>query len=214
MELMLGLAAKAGTTAAVNAGLGSVVSSGSLLAGSAVAKTATGLAAKAITDMGVASAIGGAAATTERVLNAAKTAGTILQSGGMAIDAVNAKRGADFEAKQMETQAGQERASAQRRAREDRREKRLIQSRAQALSAASGGGAVDPSVVDIIGDLEEDGEYRALNSIWEGEDRARGLTTGAKQRRKQGRFALTSGLMGSAGTILDGSSSMYKRFGR
>jgi len=214
MELMLGLAAKAGTTAAVNASLGSVVSSGSLLAGSAVAKTATSLAAKAITDMGVASAVGGAAATTAQVLNAARTAGTILQAGGTALDAVNAKRGADFESKQMEVQAGQERAASQRRAREERRQTQLLQSRAQAVSAASGGGAVDPTVVDVIGDIEEDGEYRALNTLWEGEDRARGLLTGARERRRQGRFALTSGLMGAAGTIIDGSSSMRKRFGR
>lgn len=155
-----------------------------------------------------------AAASAAAVAGTVKTLGTILQAGGMGVDAINAKRGADFEAKQMEVQAGQERAASQRRAREERRQTQLMQSRAQAVSAASGGGAVDPTVVDIIGDIEEDGEYRALNTLWEGEERAGNLMTGAKQRRKQGRFALTSGLMGSAGTILDGSSSMFKRFGR
>lgn len=85
----------------------------------------------------------------------------------------------------LETNAGQERAAAQRTAAEDRRRARLAASRAQAVAAASGGGASDPTVTGLISDIQGEGEYRALASLWQGEDRARNLQAAAYDKRAE-----------------------------
>lgn len=164
--------------------------------------------ATAATASGTAATVAGAAG----IAKTAMTVGTILSTVGQVAGAVGAKRSADFEAKQMITQAGNERATSQRAAGEERRQKNLVTSRAQAVAAASGGGASDPTVVDIMGDLEAEGEYRALSAMYEGEERARGLETAASAKKVEGRQALTGGLMGAAGTFLQGAESLYDRF--
>jgi hypothetical protein len=94
---------------------------------------------------------------------------------------------AERRAQQLEIEAGQERATSQREASEERRQVRFAQSRAQAVAAASGAGALDPSTLDVIGDLEGEAEYRALTRLYEGENRARGLDYGAKLERSAGK---------------------------
>lgn len=155
----------------------------------------------------------GATAAAGTFASAAMTAGTILSAVGQIGGAIGAKNAANFEAKQMVAQAGTERATSQRAAAEERRQKNLNQSRAQAVAAASGGGASDPTVVDIQGDLEVEGEYRALSQLYEGEERARGLIGAASAKKVEGRQALTGGLIGAAGTILSGADSLYGKYG-
>lgn len=144
---------------------------------------------------------------------AAMMAGTILSAVGQVGGAIGAKNAANFEAKQMISRAGSERATSQRAAAEERRQKNIVQSRAQAVAAASGGGASDPTVVDLQGDLEVEGEYRALSQLYEGEERARGLIGAASAKKVEGRQALTGGLIGAAGTILSGAESLYSNYG-
>lgn len=178
-----------------------------------MALTAAGTAGTAgAAAAGTAAAAAGTAGAASSMLSTALTAGTILQGAGQVFGAIGGKRSADFEADQMKAQAGQERASSQRQAGEDRRQKRMVQSRLTAMAAASGGGASDPTVVDIAGDLETEGEYRALSSLWEGEERARGLEAGAASRKMEGKQKLMGGLTGAAGTILSGSESLFDRF--
>jgi hypothetical protein len=111
---------------------------------------------------------------------------------------------AQYVAKQMEVNAGQERAAAQRRAQEQRRRGDLAQSRAQSLAAASGGGALDPSVVDIMGGLEEESEFNALSDLYEGEERARDLESNATVTRWSGNQANKAGYMAARTTMLSG----------
>src|SRR3990167_9093005 len=75
----------------------------------------------------------------------------------------------------MEQGAGQERAAAQRGAIEQQRQGRLVGSRAQAIAAASGGGALDPSIVNLMGDLGSEADFPAAPALYTGEDRARSL---------------------------------------
>lgn len=162
-----------------------------------------------------AAAAGGTAAAAGAATGFASTAmmaGTILGGVGQIISGIGAKREAGFEADQMLQNAGQERASSQRAATEERRQKRLVESRAQAVAAASGGGASDPTVVDIMGDLETQGEYKALTALWDGEERARGLEGAASAKKAQGSMALTQGLIGAAGTFLQGGESLFDKY--
>jgi len=145
--------------------------------------------------------------------------------------AATTRQQADYIAKQEEQRAGQERAASQRAAMEEKRKGRLVGSRAQAVAAASGGGALDPTIVDIGADIAGEGEYRAMTSLYQGEEAARGLEGSAAVRRYagnneaellqyQGRAAAAAGrskMMGSflsaAGSIGSAGSSLYSKYG-
>ena len=87
------------------------------------------------------------------------------------------------EATQMEQQAGQQRAVSQRAAMEQRRIGRYAESRARAVTAAGGGMATDPTVLDVYADIDREAEIRALYAMYGGEEAARGLEYGATLKR-------------------------------
>lgn len=129
---------------------------------------------------------------------AASAAGSIM--GG------NAQRAsANFQAAQLEQQAGQERASAQRKAILDRERADLAGSRIQALAAAGGGGATDPTVEKLRTDVAGRGEYEALSSLFTGEERARGMESAAGARRYEGQVARRAGVIGAVAQVGQGA---------
>lgn len=139
------------------------------------------------------------------------------------------KEKAEFEADQLEQQAGQAVAVGQRENMEIQRYARLTQSRALALAAASGGGASSPTVVNLIGNIAKRGAYEGAKALYSGEERSRQLTLAAAAKRYEGDVALESGQRGdrervdtgaynlaAAGTLLQGSAnaaSMYYKYG-
>lgn len=139
-------------------------------------------------------------------------ASTLVSAVGTIAAGNAADNAAQYEAEQLESRAGQERAAAQRRAIEQRRQARLVQSRQQAAAAASGAGASDPTVVDLMTGAEGEGEYRALLELYEGEERARGATVAANVRRFEGKQAKTASYIGAAGTILGGASTFFEKY--
>ena len=142
-----------------------------------------------------------------------------LQAVGMGLDAISAYRGgkaarneAYGQAAELEVNAGQEKAYAQRRAIEKRREARLVQSRALALAAA-GGSADDPSVVRIVGDIAGRGEYEAMLELFDGNVAARDMIAQAKALRAGGKEAYRAGRLGATSTAISGFGSMYEKYG-
>ena len=135
--------------------------------------------------------------------------GTILQGAGAAVSGIAAikagkaqQAASNFQAAQLDASAKAEQASAQRVAQEERRQKELVLSRARAVGAASGGGQDIP----LLGAIEEDGEYRALTALWEGDEAAKGRRAQAaasrfegKQYRKAGFVKGASGILGQVG---------------
>lgn len=141
----------------------------------------------------------------------------------MNYQAQQAENIADAQAKQLEYRAGQERASTQRKVIQENRTKNLALSRAQALVASSGGGSLDPSVINLMGDLETQGEYNKSVINYEGEESAKGNEYSAALTRSQGqsqaavdRFSgkmyKQAGYMAAASTVLKGGSSMYDKY--
>lgn len=122
------------------------------------------------------------------------TLGTIAQGNQAKAQGIAAQNAANFRAAQLEQQAGQERAAAQRNAIEERRQARLAMSRGLAVAAASGGGALDPTVVNLLGDVQAEGDYRALMRLYQGEERARGAELGATAARYEGDSAYAAGV--------------------
>lgn len=144
-----------------------------------------------------------------------------LRAGDLAAQQGSAEREADnYRATLLEQQAGQTRAASQRTALDQRRQTTLVESRARAVAAASGAGASDSTVNDIEGRIAQRGEYAALSSLFNGEERARGLEDqgagvrfeGAeagylgKQKQSASRVAAIAGL-------LSGGSDLYSKYG-
>lgn len=133
---------------------------------------------------------------------------------------------AERQAEAFEIEAGQKRAIGQRNAAELRRQGRLVLSRGQAVAAASGAGALDPTVIGLLGDVDREVEIRALNAMFEGEEAGRGLEFGAALERAGGegqlfasraeaqasRARATNSFLAAGGTILSGGSSLFLKY--
>lgn len=167
-------------------------------------------------------------------------AGLALQAGGAAASyntsekaAKARKAAAEFEAQQLEQNASQSLAAAQRQAAETQRTGTYTESRARALAAASGGSATDPTVISNIAALAGETAYRKSLDLYQGEERARQLRLSAAATRMtgdigaaasigQGQAALIQGGSGIASELarnyrprssLDGGSTLYSRYG-
>jgi len=152
---------------------------------------------------------------------AASAAGTIAGGNAALAAGQQAKAAAEFKAKQEEQAANEARAVSQRGALEKRREGTLLNSKLQARAAASGGGADDPTVVNLGGNIAGRSEYDALFEMYKGENRARGLEDTAVATRMAGDAALAEGEMkksaswySAGGTIIGGMGSMYKTYNK
>ena len=126
----------------------------------------------------------------------------------------SAKKAAKFEAEQYERKAARTQAVAQRRAQEIGRQGQLAQSRALAVAAASGGGASDANVMDVISNLSADTNYQQMVSLYEGDVLADELRLQGEVRRTEGESAWQAGRMGALGTALSGGSSLYANYGK
>ena len=126
----------------------------------------------------------------------------------------SAKKAAKFEARQLEQRAGQVKAVSQRNAQEVSRQGDLQMSRALAVAAASGGGVSDPTVMDVMGDIAGDTDYRRMVALYEGETAADELLLRGQMRRTEGDLAMQAGQIGALGTVLSGGTSMYARYNK
>lgn len=120
---------------------------------------------------------------------------------------------ADYQAKTMEIQAGQERAASQRTAIAQGRQKQLVLSRAQAIAGASGAGASDPSVITNESNIEREGTLNSLNSLYRGEQTAQGLEEGAGLKRYEGDASAYGGAASAAGTYAKADAMDTAAFG-
>jgi hypothetical protein len=137
------------------------------------------------------------------------------------------KTAADLEANVLEVQAGQTVAAAQRDMFDVQRATRLAQSRAVALSAASGGGASSPTVLNIVGNMAKEGAYNGARALYAGEEQARLMKIQAIEKRRLGQFDMTAGSLAglatenkgrgaqlsSYGTILNTAGSLFGKYG-
>jgi len=155
------------------------------------------------------------------VVSTALTAASAIQQGNAAdVQAQAQQQMLNSRALQADMKANEERALTQRSANEERRQAELSTSRAQALTAASGGSTLDPSIVNLMGDLAAEGDYNAGIETFQGESRARDLEFGAEldrysgvQERKAGKAARKAGFLKAGATVLKGGSSMYSKYG-
>jgi len=124
----------------------------------------------------------------------------------------------EFEARQLDQQAGQVFAASQRDMLDERKRTELIASRALAIAAA-GGGAADVSAVNIIADIRGEGAYREALAIYKGEEEAQRLREAARLTRKEGKTIEKGGLdqkraynTQAISYGVKGAGSMYERY--
>ncbi len=128
--------------------------------------------------------------------------------------------GYEFQAWEAERRAGTSIAISQRQSAEERRQANLVASRALAVSAASGAGVSDPTMVRVIANARGEGAVRAANALYEGQARARALRTDAALGRLSGSEADVTGqaIEGSyataaKGAVLKESFGLYAKYG-
>lgn len=129
--------------------------------------------------------------------------GTIMQG-------IAAKNDAEFEAGQLEMKAQEEIAASQRDALDKRREGALASSRAQAVAAASGGGAGTdaPTIVKIMSGIAGQADYNAKTSLYGGRSRAQGLRQQAKATRDSAQASLLGSVIGGIGQTAETAAKM------
>jgi hypothetical protein len=192
---------------------------------SAAAGGFAGLTAAELAGLGVPAAAGAGTAAFP-TLGALSTAATV---GGTAASFIGTQQAA--QARQQEAysqatalqaraaadrvQAGQEAASSQRLALNERRKTQLVLSRQQAVAAAGGGYATDPSTLTLGADIGAQGEYNALSQLAAGQTREAALkyqsdidAAQAARYQQAGAMAPTTGLYAGAGTLFSGLGTL------
>lgn len=155
---------------------------------------------------------------------------TILQAGSQYGAGQAASRNATMVANQLDQNAelakinaGQQEAVGQQRAKENLRQNRFLQSRIINLAAASGASAsTNKNVADLVSKTAGEGEYAALNSLYEGKTRADqlrneaiGLTNKAMVTRFEGRQTRKAANSAAFSSILGGAAkgaSFYSKY--
>jgi hypothetical protein len=137
--------------------------------------------------------------------------GTGIQAGSRIAGGMSARQAGAYNADALDRQGTEEVAAAQRVAAERRLETDRVLSRQVALGAASGAGA-GPSLLDIVGDTAQAGEYRAQADQYQGNQRARALHERGRVARWEGDRAFMGSILEGIGGIASGAASYGLRF--
>lgn len=138
-------------------------------------------------------------------------ASTVIGAVGAIKQGQDAKTQAQAQALALTNKANADAAASQRQAIDYRRQAQYAMSRGQALAAASGAGATDPTVVNILGQISGEGEYRALTSLYTGETGEQNALSDAQASRNEGDAAARAGVLRGVSTVLSGGTNLGYR---
>lgn len=170
----------------------------------AAAGTAAGTAATAA---GTAAAAGGTAASIGSVGSILGLAGTAASVVGSIQQGKAAKREAEFAAMQEQRKGAETLAASTRQQEERRMETSRLISKQKSIAAADGGGSVNPTILDVIGDTAARGEYLAKSDLYNGANAAAGMMDQASVYKAKGKNAQAASWIEAVGT---GASGGYK----
>jgi hypothetical protein len=133
-------------------------------------------------------------------------ASAVVGAGAAVYGGIKANEAAEIEGKALERAGKDEFAAAQREALEARLQGRLVQSRQQAVAAASGGGAgLDaPSIVKLMSETGERTDYAAAVAMAQGRMRQSHYNQSAESVRRGGQASLVGSFLSAAGTLAGG----------
>lgn len=145
------------------------------------------------------------------------------EKGNAGVVVANRRRAMDeFQAQQLETEAGQSKAVSQVQAGDIARQVAIVQSATLARAAASGAGAQDPTVLNVMARTGAEGAYRQAVALYEGEAQARIDLARAGAARFEGQTNVSDAAaakrqadIGAGATVLAGGAkalSMYDKY--
>jgi hypothetical protein len=143
----------------------------------------------------------------------ASLASTALTLGAAYQSASSQKAVFQQQAQERQEDADAAAAESQRAAIVERKRAQQLMSRARAVAGASGAGASDPTVQNILTEIDTQGEYAALSALASGNAAARGYRRGARVAQNEARATGTAGYLNMASTALGGGSSWYQKYG-
>lgn len=133
-----------------------------------------------------------------------------IRAGATAYGGYETARAADVAAEGLDSAGGQYVAASQLKAQNELRRTKLMTSRAQQLAAASGAGASDPTVVDIISGIAGEGAYRSELALYEGKEQQRAMAAKADAMRYQGASAQAAGYVNA---ITGFGKTFFEKYG-
>lgn len=151
-----------------------------------------------------ATAAGGVSAGT--VLTAIGTTASVLGTIGAGYAE---KQEAEFEAEQQKRAGTQELAISTREAEDRRKKTAFVLSEQKAKAASSGGGVTNPTILDIMGDTAQEGDYLARSDLASGKNKAAGLFDRAAASKYRGKAAFTGAILEGIGTGAKGTAKMF-----
>lgn len=158
---------------------------------------------------------------------AMQVGGSLLQSygqmqagSGAMQNGLETQAAMNYQAAQLRVNAGQDIASSQNQAAEIGRQEQLVQSRSLAVAAASGGGASDPTIINMMARNAGQGAYQQALALYGGSDKARTMNSQAEADVYSGNMAEQRGAqiqsasdIGATTTLMKGASSLYSKYG-
>lgn len=136
--------------------------------------------------------------------------GTLASAAGSIAAGKAANENAQYQAAQYEIKADEELAQGSRETEQKFREMRRAQSRLQAVSAADGGSATDPTVIALDSGLQQEGSLQALMSMATAEGRAAGYEGQASASIATGQAEQQAGYLKGFSTLASGFGDLYK----
>lgn len=138
------------------------------------------------------------------------------QGQGLVEGAKRRQQAAEYEAKQLEINAGQAKAASQRDAYWKGLEGDLLIS---ATKARAGAGGMDPTVLNIIAGAMARKSYNMQASLYAGEEKARLMTMQAESKRYDAALGLADAraargtyIASAVGSLVQGGMSLYNRY--
>ncbi len=139
----------------------------------------------------------------------------VLQAGGQLASGFAKASEADSEAQQLEINAGQTIAGAQREAFLTRQKGEFVASRQRAIAAGSGTTATDVGVTNLVGETGREAEYSALSSLYTGQSQAQQMRLQAQMARYQGKQDVVASGIQAIGTLAgsSGGDNLFEKYG-
>jgi hypothetical protein len=138
--------------------------------------------------------------------------GTAVNVVGTIAQGRQAEADAKFEAEQYRRKGQEALAVSQRTAEDKTHEMQMVLSRQQALTGASGLGALDPTVVDLAGDTFQKGTYNARMAVASGRNQQNDYYDKANATIASGRAAEKGAMLSAFGEGVGGLSNFFTKY--
>lgn len=143
----------------------------------------------------------------------ASIGGTIMSTLGAIQQGQEQKARFQYEQKVAEQQGREAEAASQRDAMARHREGRFLLSQQRAGIAATG-SIGDDSVIDLMGDTQDQIVLAGDTEIYKGQQQKRGYQDAAAVAGFNAKNAMKAAYLNAGATLFDGVSTMYSRFGQ